>query len=178
MEENANRVSAMSAHQRENWFPRLHAAAVLAGTYTAAALLVIVDPRSIAGVPFQVLIPAGILAPFFMSFVLFAPASFGLYWLMERFDRCNLGYHCLAGIVCVALTFTAILFAGFVTSLLAGAFKQMEEAGVFDGAASRSGQLFLASCALSGMVGGVAFYLARKVGISGGSIETASGGRS
>lgn len=174
-------MPTMPSHQRENSFPRLHAAAALAATYTAAALLVIVDPRSIAGVPFQVLLPAGILAPFFMSFiafVLFAPASFGLYWLMERFERRRLGHHCLAGIVCVALTFAAILFAGYVTSLLEGASEQMEGMGILGDAGDRSDQLLLTACALCGLVGGVAFYFARKVGISGVSIETASGGRS
>lgn len=174
-------MPAMPADQRERGFPQMHAAASVAGTYTACALLVIIDPRAVAGVPFQVLVPTGILVPFavaFVAFFIFAPASFGLYWLMERFERRNLGHHCLAGIVCVASTFAVILFFGYVASLLEGASEQMEGTGIFGDAGGRSDQLFLAACALSGVVGGVAFYFARKVGRSGSSIEAAIGGRS
>ncbi len=171
----------MPAYQRENGFPQLHAAAALAGTYTASALLVIVDPKSVAGVPLQVLIPAGILLPFcasFIALVAFAPASFGLYWLMERLERRDLHHHCLAGVVCVAVTFAAFLFAGYVASLLQGAPEHVEATGLFGEAGSRSDQLFLGGCAICGMFGGVAFYFARKVGRSGVSVETAGGGRS
>ncbi|WP_429816575.1 hypothetical protein [Ensifer sp. B1-9] len=171
----------MYAHQRENRFSRLHAAAALAGTYTAFASLVFIDPKSFAEVPSQVLIPASILLPFcasFIAFVVFAPASFGLYWLMERFDRRNLSHHCVAGVVCVALTFALILLAGFAASLIGNAPEQIEETGLLGPAMTSQDHLLLAACAISGAAGGAAFYFARKVGSPGSSLAQTGGGRS
>lgn len=171
----------MYAHQRENWFPRLHAAAVLAGTYTAFALLAFVEPKSFAGVPSQVLIPASILLPFFASFiafVVFAPVSFGLYWLMERFDRRNLCHHCMVGVMCVALTFALILLAGFTASLIGNSPEQIEETGLLGPAMASQDYLLLAACAISGAAGGAAFYFARKVGAPGSSVAQTGGGQS
>ncbi|MCA1444376.1 hypothetical protein I6F07_30155 [Ensifer sp. IC4062] len=170
----------MYAHDRENWFPRLHAAATLAGTYTAFAMLVFVDPKSISDVPFPVLISVGILLPFFVSLVafpVFAPASFGLYWLMQRFGRRNLGYHCLAGVVCVALTFAFILLAGFIASSFENAPEPLEDVGLYGQPIGRQDQLFFAACAISGAAGGAAFYFARRIANSGTPAEKADGGR-
>jgi hypothetical protein len=181
MKENANRVLPMPALQREVWFPQLHAAAALAGTYAASALLVIVDPKSVAGVPLQVLIPAGILVPFcasFVALVVFAPASFGIYLLMERFDRRNLAYHCFAGVMCVGLTFAAVLLIGLATSRLGETRAKIEETGLLDPMMGLQDHLFLTACAISGAAGGAAFYFARKLGFPGNSATKTSGGRS
>lgn len=169
------------AHQRGNWFPRLHAVACLGGTYTAFAMLAIIDPKSVAGTPLLVLIPACILLPFFASFiafVVFAPVSFGLYWFMERFSRRSLSCHCVAGALCVALTLGAILLAGYFASLFGGRPEEMEDTGLFDQVAGRQEQLFFAAWTISGMAGGIAFYFARKMGISKVYAEMPNGGRS
>jgi MFS family permease len=160
----------MYAHERENWFPRLHAAAVLGGTYTAFAMLIFAEPQSISGVSFLVLIPAGILLPFFASlvaFAVFAPVSFGLYRLMERFGRRNLSDHCLAGVVCVTLTFAFICLAAYVASLVENAPEPPEDIGLYGQPFGWQDQLFFAACAISGAADGAAFYLARKTGSSG-----------
>ncbi|MGH6806667.1 MAG: hypothetical protein ACREEJ_07465, partial [Ensifer adhaerens] len=71
-----------------------------------------------------------------------------------------------------------ILLAGYAASLLEDAREHVEATGLFGDAAGRPDQLLLAACAISGMVGGVAFYVARRAGISGRSVEMANGGRS
>jgi hypothetical protein len=154
----------MYSHQRENWFPRLHAAACLAGTYVAFVMLPLVNPKSISEIPAEVLIPAALLVPFFaslISFVLFAPASLLLYRFGKRFDCRSWGCHCLGGMLCVTLTLVAILFAGFVISKPENA----EASGGLDTSSPSQERLFFMVYAVSGAAGGTAFYFARKMTI-------------
>ncbi len=152
----------------------------LGGTYTAFAMIAVIQPASFAGTPPQVLVPASILLPFFASFVafvVFAPVSFGLYRLMERFNVRSFSSHCVAGVLCVALTLAIVLMVGYVASLFHDRPAQMEETGLF-GQPIGQEQLFVATFALSGVAGGAAFYFARRMGISTAYSDTSEGRQS
>ncbi len=163
----------MYNHQRENWFPRLHAAACLAGTYVAFVMLPFVDPKSVSGVPIQVLIPAALLVPFFasfISFVFFAPASFLLYSLGKRFNCRSWGCHCIGGVLCVTLMLVAILFAGLAVST----FENAEASDGIETTSWSQDRLLFIIFAVSGAAGGTAFYFARMMTI----LQTDTSGRS
>lgn len=171
----------MYAHEGENWFPRLHAAAALAGTYTASAIVTLADPHWLSSIPFPVLVPASVLVPFFASFIAFvvyAPASFVLYRLMERFGRRALHHHCLAGVLCVVLTFAGIALAAYVGSMFGTAPERADDPSPFAQAPGWQDQVLFAACVISGAAGGTAFYYARRIGSSESSPEKASGGQS
>lgn len=181
MKENTNRVLPIPARQREVWFPQLHAAAALVGTYTASALLVIIEPKSIAGIPLQVIIPAGLLVPFCASLfalVIFAPASFGIYRLMERFGVRNLSLHCFAGVLCVASTGAAVLLLGQAASFFGYVRADAEATGLLASMKGSGDLLLLAVAAISGAAGGAAFYFARKIRLAEISVAQTVGGRS
>ncbi|WP_331371946.1 hypothetical protein [Sinorhizobium chiapasense] len=142
-------------------------------------MLIFVEPQSISDVSLPALIPVSIVLPCFASLVafpVFAPASFGLYWLMERFGRRNLSDHCLAGVVCVALTFAFICLAAYVGSLFENAPERPEDIGLYGQPLGWQDQLFFAACAISGAAGGAAFYFARKTRGSRRPAGKATGG--